>query len=246
MNPVAHESSPEEPAAQSPSLYSAGESTLHAFEQKFLVDEATAQAIVAAARAQLRPDPHADGGDGAYAVTTLYLDTPGFDVFHEAPELEGAKYRVRRYGQESRVWLEKKTRRGDRVWKQRTAASIGEELTGSSWFHDEVRAREFRPVLAVAYRRAAFFGSGDQGPFRLTLDRGIAGSPRTAWDLSEVTAGIGLETERVVCELKFRDALPSLFKRLVAELRLTPTNFSKYRRLLVAAGVVATGRSDAS
>jgi hypothetical protein len=246
MNPVAHESSPEEPSARSPSLFTAGETTLPAYEQKFLVDEATARAVVATTREQLRPDPHADASDAAYSITTLYLDTPRFDVFHEAPELEGAKYRVRRYGQESRVWLEKKTRRGDRVWKRRMAVAIDAPERGSSWFHDEVRARDFRPVLAVAYRRAAYFGTGDQGPFRLTLDRAIVGTPRATWDLAEVTSGTRLEPDRVVCELKFRDALPALFKRLVAELNLAPTRFSKYRRLLVATGIVAARPTDAT
>jgi hypothetical protein len=232
-------------AALSPSLAGDGATTLPAFEQKFLIDEATAAAVVATTREQLRLDPHADGSDGAYSITTLYLDTPGFDVFHEAKALEGAKYRVRRYGHEAKVWLERKTRRGDRVWKRRTAVPIDAPQTGASWFHDEVRARDFRPVLAVAYRRAAYFGSGDQGPFRLTLDREITGTPRGTWDLSAVTSGTPLEPERVVCELKFRDALPSLFKQMVAALKLTPTKFSKYRRLLLATGVVAAGTTDA-
>jgi len=245
VNPLANETSPEEPAARSPSLFDSGESMTPAYEQKFLVDEATAQAIVAAARAQLRPDPHADASDGAYRVTTLYLETPGFDVFHEAPELEGAKYRVRRYGDETRVWLEKKVRRGDRVRKRRSAVESVAARASCAWFDEETRARDFRPLLAVGYRRTAFFGSGDQGPYRLTLDRGILGAPRESWDLAEVTEGVQLEPERVVCELKFRDALPGLFKRLVSEWMLVPTPFSKFRRLLLATGLVAPGSNDA-
>jgi hypothetical protein len=235
MSGVMDESLSAQRDARSPSLVGGDEVTLPAYELKFLVDEHTAAAILESARAQLQPDPHGEPGDGSYTVTTLYLETPGFDVFHGADELQGAKYRLRRYGRESQVWLEKKIRRAGRVRKRRSPGP------SAPWFEDEVRAREFGPALAVAYRRTAFFGRGDHGNFRLTLDRAIVGRARSTWDLDAVTSGTQLESGRVVCELKFLDALPSVFKRIVAEQRLEPANFSKFRRLLVETGVVREG-----
>lgn len=227
---------PAEPEARSPSLVGGDDvTTLPAYEHKFLVDEATAAAILESARAHLQPDPHGESADGAYTVTTLYLDTPDFGTFHGAAELEGAKHRLRRYGRESLVWLERKTRRKGQVRKRRSPGPRAD------WFEDEIRARDLRPALAISYRRTALFGRGDHGSFRLTLDRSIVGIARSSWDLAGVSQGTALEQGRVVCELKFLDALPGVFKRIVAEHRLEPSSFSKFRRLLQATGVVAHG-----
>ena len=228
-----------------------------AFEQKFLVAPDVATRIVAWARAELRPDPHGDpqaaegGGSsssGAYFVTTLYLDTPDFAVFHRAPELQGAKYRIRRYGAEPVAWLEKKVRTGDRVHKRRLRVDLPDiaRLGAPRWFDEEVADLGLAPTCAVAYRRTAFLGSGDHGPFRLTLDRALEGTACRVWDLA--AAGDprhALVPDRVVCELKFRDALPHLFKQLLAQLGLEPSSFSKYRRLAVAAGLVEAKHDDA-
>ena len=212
-----------------------------AFEQKFLVTPEIAARVSAWARAGLRPDPHGDPAGGDYFVTTLYLDTPDFAVFHRAPELHGAKYRIRRYGAEAVAWLEKKVRTGDRVQKRRVRVELPEiaRLGAPRWFDEEVADLGLAPTCAVAYRRTAFLGSGDHGPFRLTLDHALEGTARRAWDLA--AAGDprhALVPDRVVVELKFRDALPHLFKQLLAEVGLEPSGFSKYRRLAVAAGLV--------
>jgi len=221
-----------------------------AFEQKFLVTPEVATRVAAWARAQMRPDPHGDphadegGGSscsGDYFVTTLYLDTPDFAVFHRAPELQGAKYRIRRYGAEPVAWLEKKVRTGDRVHKRRLRVELPEiaRLGAPRWFDEEVADLGLAPTCAVAYRRTAFLGSGDHGPFRLTLDRALEGMARRTWEFGTNGApSHALLPDRVVCELKFRDALPHLFKQLLAQLGLEPSSFSKYRRLAVAAGLV--------
>jgi len=221
-----------------------------AFEQKFLVTPEIAARVVAWARAGMRPDPHGDphaaegGGSsssGAYFVTTLYLDTPDFAVFHRAPELHGAKYRIRRYGAEAVAWLEKKVRTGDRVQKRRVRVELPEiaRLGAPRWFDEEVADLGLAPTCTVAYQRTAFLGSNDHGPFRLTLDHALEGRARRAWDLA--AAGDprhALVPDRVVVELKFRDALPHLFKQLLAEVGLEPSGFSKYRKTAVAAGLV--------
>jgi hypothetical protein len=240
------------------------ESLVPSFELKFLVSDKVARAVHAWARGAMRPDPFADPAqDGAYRVSTLYLDTPGFDVFHGNPELEGTKYRVRRYGDEPRVWLERKTRKQERVTKRRTmveqrdlarvpprdvaaptAAAAAAAANGwlGAWFRDELARRDFRPVCCLEYARTAFFGVGDHGGFRLTLDRAIRGVPFGEWDVPAVASRaplVAVVTDEVICELKFRDALPAPFKQLVGGLALETTTVSKYRRLCVAAGIVA-------
>jgi hypothetical protein len=218
-----------------------------AFELKFLIAPEVAEEVRRFALAELAPDPHGDPREpGQYETTTLYLDTPGFDVFHRAPGFRRRKYRLRRYGREPAIWLERKSRRGDQVRKERVVveeaalahlARPGANGFGdASWFHEEIQERGLRPAALLSYRRNAFVGASEEGPLRLTLDRALRGRSASEFAVPSDAAGAapprGFLEEAVICELKFRAALPAMFKRLVAELRLAPANVSKYRRLM--------------
>ncbi|MBI2930578.1 MAG: polyphosphate polymerase domain-containing protein [Planctomycetes bacterium] len=209
----------------------------NAFELKFAVDADKAADIEEWAHDEMRPDPHADAR-GGYAVTTLYLDTPRFDAFHDAPELAGTKYRVRRYANETLAYLERKVRRGDSVRKQRTAVAESDVARAADahsdgwageWFRREIAGRAFGPVCRLAYRRAAFFG-GDHEAFRITLDRDIVVARADGWSVRPVQGGKRVCDGLVVCELKFVDTMPAQLKHLIARFGLKPTSFSKYRR----------------
>jgi len=58
------------------------------------------------------------------------------------------------------------------------------------------------------------------------------------WKLEAVSAAGPLLPDRVVCEFKFRTAMPALFKGIVADLALTPTPVSKYRTFVQSTGLV--------
>lgn len=214
-----------------------------AFELKLLIPEATAQGVERWAEAHLSRDAHCDPGLACrYEVSTLYLDTPRFDVFHDAIELQGAKLRLRRYGDGSQVFLERKRRRADRVQKWRTPVeaqdlwrlsgeSTGEDWPGG-WFQDAVTAWAFRPTCLLTYLRTAFFHPSDDAHLRLTLDRSIRCAAATGWSVPAVrkSGASSISDDAVVCELKFQETMPPAFKQLVAELGLTPGRFSKYRQ----------------
>jgi hypothetical protein len=222
-----------------------------------VVTEALAQEVEKWAARHLEPDPYLDAGTGSYQTTTLYLDTPAFDILGRSEGYRRRKYRIRRYAQpgpggEVQVHLERKTRRKDEVRKRRVTITEQElhRLAGvdlwanwsGDWFHQKVLKRDLRPACCVTYDRAAFMklgdaSSGNTGVLRLTLDRRIRGTPAQDWRLTPVTSGPELLPGQVVCEIKFRDAMPSLFKQLVADMQLTPGSVSKYRRLMQAAGV---------
>ena len=88
-------------------------------------------------------------------------------------------------------------------------------------------------MCRVSYRRTAFIGA-DSGPIRLTLDRQTTCVPWSAWSVDAVGDGLPLLPGQAVLELKFRDALPALFKRLLVEQGLHPGPVSKYRRGVAA------------
>ncbi len=238
----------------SPSFGSEEES-LPAFELKFLVDSTVAERITAWARGELSPDPNgASPENPVYDVTTLYLDTPRFGVFHGVPALGGAKHRVRRYSESTVTWLERKIRRGDTVRKRRCATSCDqlsqlladspstirsddESRAAAAFFLEGVRLHALRPVCRLTYRRTAFFGASESGPHRLTLDREVRGTVEQGYAVARVDRGDDLLAGLVICELKFRGALPTSFKRLISDQALQPATASKYRRLVASVGL---------
>ena len=243
-------------AILSPSLVEPGEGEGPAFELKFLVDDAQAREAEVWASARLTPDPHGDPClGGAYRTTTLYLDTPALDVFHRTPSFKRSKHRLRRYSTEPRIYLERKTKDGDRVRKQRNAipeedlslltAPLSVTTWPGHWFHRRLLDRGLRPSALVVYHRTAYIGSGADGPFRLTLDRWLRGFRVGEWAVPVEEGGLPFLMGQAILELKFRMALPVVFKELVQSMRLSPSLVSKYRTCMSAWGASAARRGAA-
>jgi hypothetical protein len=239
---------------ESPSLFAAGTDGPPAFELKFLLTEPQAAAVVAAVAGRLALDPHADPDLGnAYLTTSVYTDTPDYAVFLRTDTFGGCKFRVRRYGPGGPVFVERKQKTGDRVRKQRSRVTAVNRLAGpveagwpGAWFHRELLDRGLRPVCRVSYERVAYAGTADSGPVRLTFDRRVRGELADGWHLTPVTDAPALLDDLVICEFKFRLALPALFKGIVADLGLSPSAVSKYRRFLgTARGLPVGGTADA-
>lgn len=241
---------------QSPSITSAADGAMPAYELKFLVDEAQAQEVEAWARGHLVLDPHGNPAlGGAYRTTSLYCDTPERDVYHRTRSYKRRKFRVRRYGECPEIFLERKSKWGDRVAKRRLIISEEElpllahpmslvEWPGH-WFHRHLMSRRLGPACRIAYQRTAYVGTCPESPLRLTLDRRIRGALTDEWSVAPFEGGLPLLTGQVILELKFRMALPTPFKELVAAQRLNPSSVSKYRRCLQAWGVPAQQREVA-
>ena len=76
--------------------------------------------FLAWARQHMAPDPHVEPSLGdAYRISSLYLDTPALDVFCHRGSAARSKFRLRRYGDESAVYLERKRKKRDCVEKRR-------------------------------------------------------------------------------------------------------------------------------
>src|SRR4051812_10453841 len=99
----------------------AGLESLPAYELKFQLTAAEADHLEAWGRHHLTPDPH--GLDGSYDTTSVYCDTADWDVFHRSPRYRRSKFRLRRYGTNPIIFLEIKSKWGDRVEKKRTGVA---------------------------------------------------------------------------------------------------------------------------
>jgi hypothetical protein len=235
----------------SPSLNASAGLDVPAYEWKFLLTEAQAVEVESCARRGMVPDPHADPVEGSYRTTSVYCDTPRFDVFHGRGLYRRRKHRLRRYGHASYVYLERKTKWGDRVKKLRTPIRDGElpllalpmsaQTWPGHWFHRHLTRRRLAPVCRLTYDRVALIGESALGSFRLTFDRGIQGTLTSGWELHDCDGCLSVLTGQVICEFKFRSSLPVLFKDIIREMQLTPSRVSKFRAFLRASGRVDDG-----
>lgn len=245
----------------SPSIQRTRGESIPAYELKFVVSEDVARRIEAWAEKHLDRDAYAGLHlGGSYQTTTLYLDTPAFDVLHRSPGFRRRKFRLRRYGEELTIFLERKARWSDRVKKRRSAVTLpdlarlneADVAVGEmhiehpwSWFRDRIQLRGLRPSCRLTYQRTAFVKPDAAGPLRLTFDRSIRGVPTTDWDLSPVESAAANCTNvlpgQVVCEFKFREAMPALFKDVINDLQLQTGSVSKYRRVMTSDGASEAG-----
>lgn len=232
----------------SPSLGGRNRGKGSAFEVKFLLTEKTAEQIETALRRGMQLDPYADPATGnAYRITSTYLDTPRLDVFHRMGRHRFRKFRIRRYGDASWNYLERKTKRKDQVRKHRSRAEFGQiAILGAplvlatwdgAWFHRQVTRWSLAPTCQVSYLRRAYFGEVDGSPIRLTFDRALRARRVDGWTLIPASSEIAIGGDEVICEFKFRGAMPGCFREVVEDYGIAARGASKYRRALTALGV---------
>lgn len=222
---------------------------LQAHELKFVVEPDVAVGICRWARTHLDADTHGAGTFGdEYRTASVYFDTDAYDVFYSLGSFGRSKYRIRRYGDEATVFLERKLRRPAVLAKRRTSLSLtalpqlGEPAVAAwpgYWFHRRVAARRLRPVCQVTYSRMArsVVRNGEQ--VRLTLDSNIRALPvnDTRFSTESIVPAVMAVPDRLILELKYRGAPPAIFRQLVEEFALVPQSASKYRLGVVALGL---------
>src|SRR5262245_28878955 len=210
-----------------------------ASEIKFIIATTLGGEIREWARANLEPDPYGGGPfNDQYHTASLYFDTTGGDVFHRRGSFGRSKYRVRRYGEASFVFLERKLRKPGFLVKRRTIVALdsidrlSDPLTDPAWpgewFHRRLLLRQIRPVAELSYNRIARFARTAEGPARLTLDQDLRAVAVIGPQFSGIEGQIVLPGEMIL-ELKYRQHPPAIFKRLVEEFALEPRPTSKYR-----------------
>jgi hypothetical protein len=213
--------------------------TVLRYEIKFSINETQAQQVLDWAVRYLTLDSHATNAEeGTYRTKTLYLDTELQDVYHRRGSYKHHKFRVRRYGNEPFVFLERKSRWFYQVDKYRTVIAESElPLLGSyplssrwegSWFHRQILSGGLKPSYQIGYERTAYVGNESESPMRLTMDRKIGSRPAHGWRFAE-SEGLPLFGDRVILEMKYRNLLPLQFQNLIRSLGLTLGRISKYR-----------------
>ncbi|MDD2214079.1 MAG: polyphosphate polymerase domain-containing protein [Oscillospiraceae bacterium] len=198
---------------------------------------------------------------GRSTICNVYYDTPDFRLARRSQEkpVYKEKLRLRSYGPaqaDSLVYLELKKKYRDVVYKRRiqmplTTAEQG--MRGAGALPDSQIGREIsyfkafyaslRPAVYLSYEREAFFARTDPG-LRLTFDQNILWRTQRV-QLSLPPAGQPLlEPGQALLEVKTAAALPLWLVRLLTELEINKTSFSKYGRAydILRAAQLATDR----
>ena len=230
---------------------------------KFLLPSGHAAAVAARIAKDLPPFGYG-GGPTVGRVTSLYLDSPDLDLYHQSvdhPE-SAALIRLRWYSRPpgSSVFLELKHRDAERGVgvKQRyalprdTAASfsgteaqleaVAEQVLGQSG----AAIRGFLAQCHVPPRAANLqpklyvryrrqaFQAGEDAPVRITLDSRIIMAAAGGWPHERVSHRTR-PFPRAILEIKLEDGRPSWLDALLADRCLTPlANFSKWVEGLTA------------
>src|SRR5205807_10346450 len=140
---------------ESPSLSASAGMELPAYELKFLLSETQAREVEARVEGRLALDAHADPALGnAYRTTSLYCDTAQLEVFHRLGSFRRRKHRLRRYDHGPWIFLERKTKWGDRVKKRRSMIPdadlpllenpMSAMTWAGHWFHRHLQPRQLR------------------------------------------------------------------------------------------------------
>jgi hypothetical protein len=217
------------------------------FELKYWLPPHLVPAVRRAIQPFVRPDRFARRQpDHAYAIGSLYLDSPDLQLYRTTVEghRNRFKLRIRAYDDhpESPVFLEIK-RRADQVVLKRRARVTRElaldivrgrlprgaaDIPAVSEFVRSVDALGAGPVMRVRYRREAYESSG-RDPVRITFDRELAHAVTHGPELSLDGGGwFETPTEGQILEVKFTDCCPSWVQSMVSGLGLERRSVPKY------------------
>ena len=210
-------------------------------EEKYIIDYRQYVLLRERAMQLLTPDSHGD--HGSYVITSLYYDDHLDHALDE--KLDGlavhTKFRIRTYDySDSFIKLERKDKHGI-LTKKHTARISRDQLPLLQGVHTpldafsgkardlavQMQAQDQRPVVAVRYRRDAFFFEGTD--LRLTFDRELeAIGPDPDSLFCENVCGLPvLDGNSVIMEIKYGSYIPT-FARKFTDISCKQLSVSKY------------------
>ena len=214
--------------------------TFKRYEKKYLLTEEQYHAV----RRTLEPLMAADAY-GKSTIQNIYYDTPDWALIRASLEkpVYKEKLRLRSYGTPdsgSTVFVELKKKYKGIVYKRREAMSLAEAerylaaglkpgrdsqiLREIDWFLDYWHPL---PRVMIAYDRIALFGRDDP-ELRITFDSNLRWRD-TVLDLSKGPwGGLLSDPGQYLMEVKISGAMPLWMSRMLSELQIPQSSFSKY------------------
>ncbi len=210
-------------------------------EEKYIIDYRQYALLRERAMQLLTPDAHGEGG--SYVITSLYYDDFLDHALDEKLDglAEHTKFRIRTYDySDSFIKLERKDKHGI-LTKKHTARISREQIPLLDGVHTpldafsgkardlavQMQAGDLRKVVAVRYRRDAFFFAGTD--LRLTFDRELEAIPPDPEALfcQNVSGLPVLNGGNVIMEIKYGSHIPT-FARKFTDISCKQLSVSKY------------------
>ncbi len=208
-------------------------------EQKYRINEDQFQKIKESIVDYMNTDPY-----GESTICNIYFDTDDYDLIRtslEKPPYK-EKIRLRSYGtpkNDSLVFLEIKKKYDGVVGKRRVAMTLKQAydyieygvIPEDSQIMREIdycfKHYEIEKKLYLAYDRIAYLGK-DNPEFRITFDYHIR-SRTDQLNLENGSSGkLLLQDGDYIMEVKSISGMPLWFSKLLCDLKIYPTSFSKY------------------
>lgn len=222
--------------------------TFKRYENKYRVDQRTWETLQGQLLDRMEPDAYNRNGR-TYTISNLYYDTPDSHLIRTSLQkpVYKEKLRLRAYGVpglETQVYLEIKKKYQGIVNKRRSAMILCDaydfvasgQLPVERPFQNRQVLREItyllqqhdlRPCLYLAYDRLAFFDRENRD-VRISYDTNIR-SRRADLRLESGDHGeLMLEPGQGLIEIKVASNMPLWLARLLSDLEIRPTSFSKY------------------
>ncbi len=210
------------------------------YELKYLLTKKQAEQIKARMAQEMVADVH-----GRNTIFSLYYDTPDFLLARRSIEkpIYKEKLRLRSYGvaeNDTEVFVEIKKKYKGVVYKRRISMTKKEAdrylLQGEKIQDNQIsreidflikRYKNLAPGIMLSYEREAYYAK-DNHEFRVTFDENIL------WRREDMDLGKGafgeeiLPEEMTLMEVKTADAIPLWFAKILSDLKIYKTSFSKY------------------
>lgn len=205
-------------------------------ELKYLLDKDKYEEIQKKLRNKIKQDKY-----HKYTIHNLYLDTSDNHLINSSLEkpLYKEKIRIRCYNtpkNEDYAYIEIKQKYADIVAKEREKIKL-EKLFKYLYFGESINFKnkrienalktyKLKPFYIVSYDRLAYVGKNDNS-FRLTFDQNLR-SRKCNLDLESTNEeSLYFNKENYIMEVKTINALPLWFVKILADLKIYPSSFSK-------------------
>lgn len=219
------------------------------YEKKFILNQEQYDVLIPKLLEYMKPDEHCEF-DKNYSIYNIYYDTTNNDVIRHSisKPYYKEKLRLRSYSIPSslddKVFLELKKKINGIVNKRRVVLTLddaykfltyGVEPICSNYLNKQVikeikyylEKNKVIPKVYISYSRKAFFAKDDKD-FRLTFDSKII-TRRDDLSLEDGNFGYPILDDGIyLMEVKILKAMPLWFTRILTELEIYNTHFSKY------------------
>lgn len=219
------------------------------YEKKFLITENQYNKLILKLLDYMNPDKFCQNNN-TYKIYNIYYDTENSDVIRHSisKPYYKEKLRLRSYkvptSLDEKVFLELKKKINGIVSKRRLSLTLGEAydflynykkplvtdymdkqvLNEIEYYLSNIKVY---PTVFISYERNAFF-SKDNPDFRVTFDSNVL-TRRNNLKLEAGSSGEDVVGKgKYLMEVKILGAIPLWFTKILSELKIYPTHFSKY------------------